>query len=395
MKRIIPFLMALLLLCGCEATRGTPKQSDDSSSDDTFEEMGTESVSPEMLVPKKVEIEIHELGIPLLNKFAPDDEARTPNDIILHDGLLHIGSGEYTRNSGPVEMHIYNTNTKEWQLNCELPEEAILRFCEINGQLYAPGIDAMESWELGNYYVFENGNWVQNRVIPNAVHVFDIVKYANRLFFAIGTDGSANAVATQDVFGSFVFPDFLDENGSVLTASEDDVNSMRVYDLFVLNGKLYALKSGKRVFVFNGTDFEYHSTWDNFLTVHIGYDGGTVRKAVFNGKVFFVGGWFYSSSNAKTLTKLEFPREIYVADICQKGGFLYLLCDQKLENGNFQIKVLVSKSGNEGEFFEYCSFEYPIPAVSFDVGGDAIYFGMMDNTETNELNGMILEAEIK
>jgi hypothetical protein len=24
-----------------------------------------------------------------------------------------------------------------------------------------------------------------------------------------------------------------------------------------------------------------------------------------------------------------------------------------------------------------------------------LYFGMMDNTQTNELNGMILEAEIK
>ncbi len=395
MKRVIPFLMALLLLCGCEATKETPKQSDDNSSAETFEESGTEAVTPEMLVPKKVEVEINELGIPLENKFAPDDEARTPNDIVLHEGLLHIGSGEYTRNSGPVEMHFYNTDTKEWRMNCELPEEAILRFCEINGQLYAPGIDAMESWEYGSYYVFESGKWVQNRVIPNGVHVFDVVKYANRLFFALGTDMSANAVAVQNGLGGFDFPDFIDENGKLLAAAEGDANSMRVYDLFVLNGKLFALRNGKKVFVFNGNDFKYHSTWDNFLTVHIGYDGGTVRKQVFNGKVFLIGGWIYSSGDAKALQKLDFPREDYISDILEKDGFLYLLCDRKLENGDFQIKVLVSKSGNEGEFFEYCSFEYPIPAVSFDIGENALYFGMMDNTEPNELNGMILEALIK
>lgn len=394
MKRFFPFLLSLLLLCGCSHENKQSKDNADSSAV-VFETKEEAVITPEMLVPKKIEVEVHELGIPLANKYPENDEARTPNDIALKDGLLHIGSGEYSRNTGPVEMHIFDTDLKEWQKNCELPEEAIIRFCEINGKLYAPGIDGKESWDLGSYYVFENGTWVQNRVIPGGVHVFDIVKYANRLFFAIGTDQSANAVAMQDLSGEFVFPEFFDENGKKLQADKNNSGSMRVYDLFVLNGHLFAMKNGQTVFRYNGKDFEYFSTWKNFFTVQIGYDGGTVRKTVFNGKVVLLGGWLYYSDNGRELTKIGMQKEDYIADFYQKDGFLYLLCDKKLENGDFQIKVLVSKSGNEGEFFEYCAFKYPIPAVSFAVGENALYFGMMDNTQTNELNGMILEAEMK
>lgn len=396
MKRFLPFFLSLLILTGCtEKSERSDNNDDGERSDVIFEETSEESVTPEMLVPKKVNVEISELGIPLSEKYSSDDEARTPNDIVLKDGLLHIGSGEYSRNSGPVEMHIFDTATKEWHKSCELPEEAIIRFCEIQNKIYAPGIDGKESWDLGSYYVFENGTWVQNRVIPGGVHVFDIVRYANRLFFAIGTDNSANAVAMQELSGEFVFPNFYGENGKALQSTEDDINSMRIYDMFVLNGSLFALKNGQTVFRYNGKDFEYFSAWKNFFTVHIGYDGGTVRKTVFNGKVFLLGGWLYCSDNGRELTRINMPREDYVADFYQKDGFLYLLCDRKLENGDFQIKVLVTKSGNEGEFFEYCSFEYPIPAVSFAVGDNALYFGMMDNTSPSDLNGMILEAEIK
>lgn len=397
MRSVLALLAAVFLLCSCSSGNSISPENESSEQAVSTTEIAdpNQEILGEIKDIRPVGIEISELGIPLANKYHYSDEARTPNDIILHNGLLHVGSGEYTRNSGPVEMYFYDTAEKKWKKNCELPEEAIIRFCEIETELFAPGIDARESWEFGSYYVFENGNWVQNRSIPNGVHVFDITKFNNRLFFAIGTDDSANAVVYEDEKGDFISPDFIDANGEILKGDESNVNSQRVYDIFVLDGQLFSLRNGKDIYRFDGEVFKYFSVWENFLTVHIGYDGGTVRKTVFNGKLFIVGGWFYYTKDGKTLDRISLPKKDYAADLDKNGEFLYLLTDQKLENGDFLITVLASKSGNEGEFYEFCSFTYPIPAVSFSVGENAIYFGMMDNTEASPLNGMIIEAKIK
>ncbi len=388
MKRLLPLLLSLLLLISCAESVEEESSIPEESSEET------ESSTPEFTtpIPTPVSIITRQLGIPLAERYECDNIARTPNDIILHDGFLHIGSGDYTENLGPIDLYRYETKSRRWELSTSVPEEAILRFCEIDGVLYAPGIDGKGVTEFGSYYQFNGNSWVQNSVIPFGIHVFDIAKYDDMLFFAIGRDSDANAVGYKNKGGQFILPDFIGADGNKLVSSDNDFDTMRVYDIFVLNEALYALRNGNEIYHFDGTRFVFHAKWEDFKTVHIGYDGGTVKKLIFKDKLFIAGGWLYSTSGARTLSKIENPNNDYAADLAVNGDTLFLLTDRKLSSGEFEIRVLASFDGES--FYDYCSFTYPIPAVSFDVGDNALYFGMMDNTNSHDKNGMIIEAKI-
>ncbi len=397
-------LAASLLLGACAAERVNESDSDAQSSLPIESEISeAESVTPdessyaaeipEQVIPEPIEITVESIGIPLADRYGADDITRTPNDIVLYGNELHIGSGEYTDNSGPIDMYRYDAYAGEWLESGTLPEEAILRFCVIDDILYAPGIDSRQSWTYGSYYIFENGVWEKKRVIPNGIHVFDIVKYQDLLFFGIGTDGSTGAVVCEDGNGGYRTPLFLDEVGNEIIIDPEDIDACRVYDMFVLNGSLFAMKKPNVIYKYDGSDFVYYSEWEDFSTVHIGYDGGTERKLVFKNTLYIVGGWLYTSDDANTITKHKTDRSDYYCDLYIYNDTLYMLVISKIENGKYKMTVLANESESVDGFYEYCSFEYSIPAVSFAVGEGKLYFGMADIHSNNELNGTILEAK--
>ncbi len=405
MKRLIILCLAASLLLGACAAERVNESNSDTASDLTSENEISETESeislessetseiPKPVIPDPIEISIESIGIPLEERYESNNIARTPNDIVLYGGALHVGSGEYSDNSGPIDMYRYDTEKGEWFDSGTLPEEAILRFCVIDDMLYAPGIDARQSWKYGNYYIFNGETWEKKRAIPNGVHVFDIVKYQGLLFFGIGTDGSNHAVVCEDGNGGYRTPRFLEEDGNESVIDPNDYDACRVYDMFVQNGTLFAMKKPNAVYKYDGTDFVYYSEWEDFSTVHIGYDGGTVRKIVFKDTLYIVGGWLYTSSDARTLTKQETDRNDYYCDLYVHNDILYMLVVSKTENNEYKMTVFANESGEADGFYEYCSFEYSIPAVSFAVGDGRLYFGMADIHSDNKLNGTILEAK--
>lgn len=58
-----------------------------------------------------------ELQSPLFRVYRNMPRARCAYDMILWDGCLHIGAGDYTNNAGPIGMWSYDPATEQWSLN--------------------------------------------------------------------------------------------------------------------------------------------------------------------------------------------------------------------------------------------------------------------------------------
>ena len=79
--------------------------------------------------------------------------SRRAEDLIIYDGHLYVGCGDYSANTGPVNVYSLDLSTYEWQMSQEaLEDEQIKRFLVLDGALCIPGTDPKGDWETGNYY---------------------------------------------------------------------------------------------------------------------------------------------------------------------------------------------------------------------------------------------------
>ena len=122
-----------------------------------------------------------ELGVPTSERFIGGGVVRCTWDVKAYDGKIYIGMGDYDKNTAPTDIWAYNVKKKKWEKTASVNDETISRFIEIDGKLYAPGIDPRDGWELGNYYILENGTWTTKRELPKVIHTFDMIKYDNKL----------------------------------------------------------------------------------------------------------------------------------------------------------------------------------------------------------------------
>ena len=190
-----------------------------------------------------------ELGIPTSERYSEGITARSPWDMAIYDNKLYIGSGDYNTNAGPVDMWCYDMDKNTWSNSGTIQEEEIDRFCVIDNKLVVPGIDPQEDWSLGNYYVLENEQWVKNRKIEGGMHTFDIVEYDGMLFAGLGVSrGSYPVVYSKDNGMTFENVVFYKDGQKLDTTGSQKV---RVYDLFVLQDKLYA------VFMYGDSEITY------------------------------------------------------------------------------------------------------------------------------------------
>ena len=192
--------------------------------------------------PSDVTMHVESLGIPLAERYpgGADIYARNVWDLQAFEGRIYVGGGNWDNkgpapNAGPVPILAWDPDREEVVCEGEVDDEEISRFEVIAGNLYIPGADAMESWELGNLYRREaDGRWHKLRTIPQCIHALALTGYRGRLFAGLkATDtvpwcvdfkgyGSAVAVSSDGggswkflPLGGYVISEFLQVDGGL------------------------------------------------------------------------------------------------------------------------------------------------------------------------------------
>jgi hypothetical protein len=165
-------------------------------------------------------------------------------DLQVWRGRIYLGYGDWDNNLGPVVIWYYTPAASVFVSEAvyvsgtrpaaPVDEEAIDRYVVIDGDLYIPGTDSKDSWEWGNFYRNDGTGWVKYRTIPYGIHVFDLASYGGGLFAAIGPDGDAALLRS-------------DNGGLNWTSAISDVEPThyfnRFYELYELDDSLFAVKS--------------------------------------------------------------------------------------------------------------------------------------------------------
>ncbi|MEN8150424.1 MAG: 5'-nucleotidase [Planctomycetota bacterium] len=113
---------------------------------------------------------------------------RRINDLKLFDGKLFIGTGDYSVNTGPMDILALDPKTGKVTVEGQVDDEAVAVFRVVDGKLVIPGPDATESWELGNLYVRGgDGAWAKHRSVPHGIHVQDVISWRGRWWAATGS----------------------------------------------------------------------------------------------------------------------------------------------------------------------------------------------------------------
>lgn len=337
-----------------------------------------------------------ELGIPSTVQYPTGIRARSPWDMIVWDGYLYVGGGDFDANTGPLGIYRMDLTTGNWESSDLLPEEEFNRFCVLDGQLIVPGIDPKEDWNLGNYYVLNDGVWEQSRVLPNGVHAFDMVSYDGMIFAGLGVESQYSPIVMSDDGGETFSPVTIEKDGETLDTTGLDI--VRVYDLFVFGDRLYA-----SLLYGNGSPYAYELyRYENGRFVFDNdWNGKVKRKSIsyrlicekveYNDRLYIATGNLYVTTDLDEMTVVSFPYTETVFDLAVDGGKLYALCARRQNDGTIRVSVW-RKNGNDPTVFtQLFNFTYPVAPLSLAVKDDAFYIGMASTGSENNLNGMILK----
>lgn len=337
-----------------------------------------------------------ELGIPLAERYPQGDVARCAWDMILWEGKIYCGSGDYDLNLGPAQIFAYDLATKAWEHSGTVPDEEVSRFTILYDELATPGTDPQEDWELGNYYVLHDGTWEKHRVIPGGIHVFDIVEYDGMLFAGLGVVRGEYPIAISLDGGETFDRIPLKKDGRLVKTNDSDW--VRVYDLFVFGDELYATFSygstGDVYELYRFDDekctFSYVTSWAGVVK-RVKYKYARIgEKVIFDDTVFFTTGNLYRATDLANPEKITMPQGMLICDLCVVDDALYLLCGKKTEGG-VQTSVLKLTCA-DGEFETLFNFVYDVPPMSFCIDGNDYYIGMGSGTSKNEKNGTLVHV---
>lgn len=176
---------------------------------------------------------IEYLGNPFVKRwrYSENRYARNIWDMQLYQGRIYLGSGNMDNsppapNTGATDIWAYDPSIKNFVKEGQVDEESIERFRVIDGELFIPGSDAMESWDFGNLYRKTPTHWKKYRNISNAIHVNDIINYQGQWFSSLGIHDLYSGIAVSDQY-----------SGAWKT---QQVGFFRFFDFFKWKGRLYA-----------------------------------------------------------------------------------------------------------------------------------------------------------
>lgn len=168
----------------------------------------------------------------------PTQAGREISDLTLYNGRLYVGYGDYTANTGPIDLYSYDAKTGASSLDIKVPTEDIDVITEINGKLYVPYIDPRAEWTSPvGYASTKSGTW-QNYDHAKMIHNYDVATTDGKNLFMAGS---------LNISGKFYAVIWYSPNGTdkwqiVKKTTSDKFRDEldRYYWLEVINGKLYA-----------------------------------------------------------------------------------------------------------------------------------------------------------
>ena len=277
------------------------------------------------------EATVAELGIFSNYYYTNDPTANYAWDVKIWGDFVYRGAGDYDKNAGTTPILAFNKATQSWAQMGMTDDQSLQRFVEIDGKLYAPGIDANGEWDLGNFYVLEGNTWTQVRNLPNGLHNFDMVEFDGKIFAGLGTQTPGNTVAVSaDKGETWAFVP-LYQNGKIFDTGAYEYS--RTYAFAKYDNSLYALLMFKKA---NGYDYcifryaegkmEYQSQAGN-LTSHVSWN-------YWQSVVEWKGVCYLTSSVLNAITdfsdpdshrQIPMPNEGVVSDILLYNDELYVL----------------------------------------------------------------------
>lgn len=314
-------------------------------------------------------------------------------DMKIWDGFLYIGAGDYDRNDTVDVGYRYDLEKAEWDKCGIVSDEQISRFLEIRGTIATPGIDPVGSWDLGHYFVLEDGRFESKSVIPGGIHNFDIVDYDGRLFFGAGVLAGNSPVLRSDENGENLEPvSFL--NSDAEKVSTVGYSHVRCYDLMVLNGELYAvltLDSDKNVYKYNGSEFVFHSPFGSKVVNGRYAYVPIMEKKVLDGTLYFTSGKLYATEDMDNIRDITPEGVDYVADILTYNGELYALANTLNSEGEYNITVMKMADGGFAEVF---TLTHQLASMSFEYDGTDFYIGVGKKDEVHNIKENILKVTL-
>lgn len=346
--------------------------------------------------------EFAELGVFSNNWYTnTNSKANHVWDVKVWGNMVYRGAGDYDINAGTTPFLAFNKDTQCWEKPGNSDDQAIQRFVEIGGKLYAPGIDANGSWALGNFYVLEGDTWTQVRNLPNGLHNFDMIEFDGKIFAGLGTETVGNTVAVSADGGkTFQFLPLYQDGKCIDTAA---YQYSRTYEFAAYGGKLYALV----VFQSNSSSkymiFRYEEDKMVYQGPAKGLLGGTgYNRNFWSGKLEKDGICYLTADSLFAITdfadnstwkRVVMPQDERVIDALLYDGVMYVLCGLPLaDNKGYTTIIYQSATGTEGSFTEVVRYDYPSAPCSFDYDGTHFYIGTGGSVDAAKI-GMLLRVK--
>ena len=355
-----------------------------------------------------LEVEPVYLGTPLESYYAGKSE-RTAWDLEIYDNKLFVSGGDYDKSTGPVPIFYYDLKNNQWIDSGTVPDEQIERFYTFGDTLTAAGADPTGGWELGNYYTFNGNTWDIHRVVPDAIHMHDMVEFDGKLFVGTGVPAGESPICVSEDGGiTFTKVALYRENQLLDTAVAPNEQGtippyqLRVYDFMVLEDNLYALfyfyVNGRlelSIYRYHDNAFHYYAPLPpNVVFAPISHEA-LATKVTFQGRVFCSTGRLYGTEDMISYTKITFSEDAKVTDLQVIDNVLYASVYEMQADGTYRVSLWHNETGKYGDFFEDFYFTYPAPAQCFTYCDGVFYFGMGEGilSDANEANGSVLTVQ--
>ena len=346
-----------------------------------------------------------ELGVVCDAWYGSGKDANFVWDLKYWNGKIYRAAGDYDKNSGSTTILAYNIANQVWENTDTVADEAVHGFVEIGGTLVAPGIDAREGWEYGNFYVLQgDGKWRQIRNLKNGVHNFDMIECDGKIFAGLGTETTGKTVAMSDNGGqSFSFVP-LYKDGKLMDLS--GYKSSRTYEFVAYNNTVYALVRFTMGFGGEWAVFRYEDGKMHYLTNGYKLLGTSTSRKYFSGEFEFNGACYVAGGGLIKVTDfadqenwktIPMPGGETIVDAIVRDGVIYALGNAQNRNPSnhnvesYRAVIYKSTTGEEGSFEEVLSFDHPSKAQSLEWDGEHFYIGTSISLDTTKV-GMVLRA---